>query len=32
MKGKLSNILTGFQKGHSEKHSFLIMIKKQKKT
>ena len=28
MKDKLSNILTGFQKGHSAQHSLLIMIEK----
>ena len=31
MKNKLSNILTGFQKGHSAQHSLLIMIKKWKR-
>ena len=32
MKDKLSNILTGFQKGHSAQHSLLIIIKKWKKS
>ena len=32
MKDKLSNILTGFQKGHSTQHSLLIMIEKWKRT
>ena len=31
MKDKLSNILTGFRKGHSAQHSLLIMIEKWKK-
>ena len=31
MKDKLSNILTGFRKGHSAKHSLLIMIEKWKR-
>ena len=28
MKDKLSNIITGFRKGHSAQHSLLIMIEK----
>ena len=32
MKDKLSNILTGFRKGRSVKHSLLIMIEKWKRT
>ena len=31
MKDKLSNILTGFRKGHSAQHSLLIMIEKWKR-
>ena len=31
MKDKLSNILTGFRKGHSTQHSLLIMIEKWKR-
>ena len=31
MKDKLSDILTGFQKGHSAHHSFLIMLEKWKR-
>ena len=31
-KDKLSNILTGFRKGHSEQHSLLIIIEKWKRT
>ena len=31
MKDKLSNILTGFRKGHSAQHSMLIMIEKWKR-
>ena len=31
MKDKLSNILTGFRKGHSAQHSLLIMIEKRKR-
>ena len=31
MKDKLSNILTGFRKGHSAQHSLLIMIEKCKR-
>ena len=30
MKDKLANILTGFRKSHSVKHSLLIMIEKMK--
>ena len=30
IKDKLSNILTGFRKGHSAQHSWLIMIEKWK--
>ena len=30
MKDKLTNILTGFRKSHSVKHSLLIMIEKMK--
>ena len=29
MKDKLSNIFTGFRKGHSVQHSLLIMIEKE---
>ena len=32
MEDKLSNILTGFQKGHSAQHSLLIIIEKWKKS
>ena len=32
MKDKLSNIATGFRKGHSAQHSLLIMIEKWKRT
>ena len=31
MKDKLSNIITGFRKGHSAQHSLLIMIEKWKR-
>ena len=31
MKDKLSNILTGFRKGHSAQHSLLIMTEKWKR-
>ena len=31
MKDKLSNILTGFRKGHSAQHSLLIMVEKWKR-
>ena len=31
MKDKLSNILTGFRKGHSTQHSLLTMIEKWKR-
>ena len=31
MKDKLSNVLTGFQKGHSAQYSLLIMIEKWKR-
>ena len=31
MEDKLSNILTGFRKGHSAQHSLLIMIEKWKR-
>ena len=31
MKDELSNILTGFRKGHSTQHSLLIMIEKWKR-
>ena len=32
MKDKVSNILTGFWKGHSAQHSLLIMIEKMEKS
>ena len=31
MKDNFSNILTGFQRGHSAQHSFFVMIEKWKR-